>query len=168
MTDPITTGWPPSELMQDDCKALSKWLASRPDARRLVREVIARLDVAQTPDADSDWQGMDGAAAFRLIKHHADGWDDVGACMEAWRLANVEEVFAARINKWCNDMDAQQRECGRFRAFLNTDDVRAGLAAPLETCTEKSLICTCFEDMHRKSTLANHHGRGSLPPNGSA
>ena len=24
-----TTGWPPSELMQDDCKALSKWLARR-------------------------------------------------------------------------------------------------------------------------------------------
>lgn len=24
-----TTGWPPSALMQDDCKALSKWLAKR-------------------------------------------------------------------------------------------------------------------------------------------
>ena len=23
------TGWPPSALMQDDCKALSKWLAKR-------------------------------------------------------------------------------------------------------------------------------------------
>ena len=44
MTEPVTTGWPPSELMQDDCKALSKWLASRPDARRRVREAIARLD----------------------------------------------------------------------------------------------------------------------------
>ena len=27
------TGWPPG-LLQDDCAALSKWLASRPDARR--------------------------------------------------------------------------------------------------------------------------------------
>lgn len=27
MTEP--TGWPPSALMQDDCKALSKWLAKR-------------------------------------------------------------------------------------------------------------------------------------------
>lgn len=26
---PTTTGWPPSALMQDDCKALSKWLAKR-------------------------------------------------------------------------------------------------------------------------------------------
>lgn len=24
-----TTGWPPSLLMQDDCKELSKWLAVR-------------------------------------------------------------------------------------------------------------------------------------------
>lgn len=24
-----TTGWPPSLLMQDDCKGLSKWLAKR-------------------------------------------------------------------------------------------------------------------------------------------
>ena len=27
MTEP--TGWPPSALMQDDCKALSKWLAKQ-------------------------------------------------------------------------------------------------------------------------------------------
>ena len=27
MTEP--TGWPPSELIQDDCKELSKWLAQR-------------------------------------------------------------------------------------------------------------------------------------------
>lgn len=34
------TGWPPG-LLQDDHKGLSKWLASRPDARRRVREALA-------------------------------------------------------------------------------------------------------------------------------
>lgn len=37
------TGSPPG-LLQDDCKALSRWLASRPDARRIVRMVLAELD----------------------------------------------------------------------------------------------------------------------------
>ena len=33
------TGWPPG-LLQDDSKGLSKWLATRPDARRIVRENV--------------------------------------------------------------------------------------------------------------------------------
>ena len=37
------TGWPPG-LLQDDCAGLSKWLASRPDARRRVREALAAVD----------------------------------------------------------------------------------------------------------------------------
>lgn len=40
---PQRTGWPPG-LLQDDCKGLSKWLASRPDARRRVREALEHLD----------------------------------------------------------------------------------------------------------------------------
>jgi len=32
----MTTGWPPG-LLQDDCRKLSKWFASRPEARYLVR-----------------------------------------------------------------------------------------------------------------------------------
>lgn len=34
------TGWPPG-LLQDDCRGLSKWLASRPDARQRLREALA-------------------------------------------------------------------------------------------------------------------------------
>ena len=40
---PERTGWPPG-LLQDDCKGLSKWLASRPDARRRVREALEALE----------------------------------------------------------------------------------------------------------------------------
>lgn len=39
------TGWPPG-LLQDDCKKLSRWFASKPDARRRVREACA--DIART------------------------------------------------------------------------------------------------------------------------
>lgn len=39
----VNTGWPPG-LLQDDCKALSRWFASQPDARRRVREALAELE----------------------------------------------------------------------------------------------------------------------------
>ena len=29
----VTTGWPPQALMQDDCRELSIWFATRIDAR---------------------------------------------------------------------------------------------------------------------------------------
>lgn len=35
---PRKTGWPPPALAQDDCRALSKWFASKPDARMHVRD----------------------------------------------------------------------------------------------------------------------------------
>ena len=40
---PQTTGWPPG-MLQDDSRGLSRWLASRPDARRIVRETLEILD----------------------------------------------------------------------------------------------------------------------------
>jgi hypothetical protein len=36
---PPRTGWPPG-LLQDDCKKLSRWFASRIDARWVVRMVF--------------------------------------------------------------------------------------------------------------------------------
>ena len=36
------TGWPPG-LLQDDSRELSRWLASKPDARRRVREACADI-----------------------------------------------------------------------------------------------------------------------------
>lgn len=37
-----TTGWPPG-LLQDDCKKLSQWFASRIDARHVVRQVCREI-----------------------------------------------------------------------------------------------------------------------------
>jgi hypothetical protein len=73
------TGWPPG-LLQDDCRGLSKWLASQPDARRRVREAVAALEpVANNPDpyhlsrilhelagsASMCWEHVDRAGVFQ-------------------------------------------------------------------------------------------------------
>jgi hypothetical protein len=35
----MKTGWPPG-LLQDDCAKLSRWFASRPDARYVIRKLF--------------------------------------------------------------------------------------------------------------------------------
>lgn len=42
-------------------------------------------------DAAQQWAGMPGSTAWLLIDRHADGWDDIGAMMEAWLRANVKQ-----------------------------------------------------------------------------
>jgi hypothetical protein len=42
----MKTGWPPG-LLQDDCPKLSRWFASKPDARRMVR--LALLTLKEKP-----------------------------------------------------------------------------------------------------------------------
>ncbi len=61
------------------------------------RAAIAALE-AEPPKQEAerdwstaqDWRGMDGAIAWHLIDRHADGWDDVGAMMNAWLAAQAE------------------------------------------------------------------------------
>lgn len=40
---PAMTGWPPSPLLQDDSRPLARWLASRVDTRRGVREGVETI-----------------------------------------------------------------------------------------------------------------------------
>ena len=50
------TGWPPG-LLQDDSRELSRWLASKPDARRRVRETCA--DIARARQVrEGDGHGL--------------------------------------------------------------------------------------------------------------
>lgn len=43
---PPKTGWPAHKfLLQDDCSALSRWFASKPEARYLVRKWASALAV---------------------------------------------------------------------------------------------------------------------------
>lgn len=76
------TGWPPG-LLQDDCRGLSKWLASRPDARQRLREALAE----QAQDTDCHAQGicqrkpLTETSAERTLKRL--GYTDCGG--EFWK-----------------------------------------------------------------------------------
>ena len=69
------TGWPPG-LLQDDCRGLSKWLASRPDARQRLREALA--EPVQEPLTIERLR--DALVTSRIIPPAAvedpDGYDD--------------------------------------------------------------------------------------------
>jgi glutaredoxin len=41
LESPLKTGWPPG-LLQDDCSKLSRWFASRIDARETIRRVFRK------------------------------------------------------------------------------------------------------------------------------
>ena len=63
------TGWPPG-LLQDDCRGLSKWLASQPDARRRVREAVAALEQPEQAIPYAIWrQGFDAVRKHKEDKH---------------------------------------------------------------------------------------------------
>lgn len=47
-------------------------------------------------DAAQQWVGMPGSTAWLLIERHAEGWDDIGAMMDAWLRANVAHQLAQR------------------------------------------------------------------------
>lgn len=65
---------------------------------RTKRAYKAMLAVAPQPEHDrmtkeeaqaiQGWKGMDGAVAFHLIERHADGWEQIGAMMDAWLDVN--------------------------------------------------------------------------------
>ena len=57
------TGWPPG-LLQDDCRGLSKWLASRPDARQRLREALAE----QEQDTDCHAQGICQRSGYCIVQ----------------------------------------------------------------------------------------------------
>ena len=74
------------------------WCEARAaEALPQTRAAIAALE-AEPPKQEAerdwstaqDWRGMDGAIAWHLIDRHADGWDDVGAMMNAWLAAQAE------------------------------------------------------------------------------
>lgn len=63
------TGWPPG-LLQDDCRGLSKWLASQPDARRRVREAVAALEQPEraTITVQEAWEAAGGNPGIKATK----------------------------------------------------------------------------------------------------
>ena len=47
------TGWPPG-MLQDDCRPLSRWFASKPDARRHAREAAAQAKEQRRPPVNEE------------------------------------------------------------------------------------------------------------------
>lgn len=66
---PEHTGWPPG-MLQDDCRGLSIWLASKPDARRLAREAAAAI---QEPVYSREWFAKKASEAKDRIDRE---WSD--------------------------------------------------------------------------------------------
>jgi hypothetical protein len=65
----------------------------RADAQAVADAINAAAPEPPAPgvgeEGAQNWQGMDGAIAFHLIERHAEGWNQVGEMMEAWRAANT-------------------------------------------------------------------------------
>ncbi len=60
------TGWPMPELMQDDCRPLFRWFASKPDSRHLVR-IAAAVIVTHEPRINpSHW--VHAVGGFNVVK----------------------------------------------------------------------------------------------------
>lgn len=72
----MRTGWPPG-LLQDDDRGLSKWFASKPDARRLVRERCTEIEsehmnqhTEPEPTTDRELLELAAKAAGMSISDH--------------------------------------------------------------------------------------------------
>jgi hypothetical protein len=97
------TGWPPG-LLQDDCRGLSKWLASQPDARRRVREAVAALEQPQPEQEPVAWMDPNSGEVCRAhwLESHAPERDvDRFSCplyththppRREWRGLTEEEI----------------------------------------------------------------------------
>lgn len=58
LNDLLRTGWPPG-LLQDDCYKLAHWFSTRPDARRIVRQVAAEHELLRTNTSPLREHGQD-------------------------------------------------------------------------------------------------------------
>jgi hypothetical protein len=107
----------------------------RADAQAVADAINAAAPEPPAPgvgeEGAQNWQGMDGAIAFHLIDRHAEGWNQVGEMMEAWRAANtpapsagvsVSEVTPAEIMAACNTIYPQfDHYSGDTRADIRRD-----------------------------------------------
>lgn len=76
----MRTGWPPG-LLQDDDRGLSKWFASKPDARRLVRERCKEIESEHMnqhtePEPTTDRELLELAAKAAGYRLEWDGSPD--------------------------------------------------------------------------------------------
>lgn len=125
-----TTGWPPG-LLQDDDRGLSRWFASRPDARYQLRKTMTTqpeaLRLAELCEGSANagsaepWTRRQAAAELRRL-HQSE--------REAWRYADELEQSRKAL------LEALERLVGMAETFsdeLHKDhpdvvDARAAIA----------------------------------------
>ena len=74
----LRTGWPPG-LMQDDSRELSRWFASRIDARRCGRVRVMEIDVSN--------QSTGCPLEKALAQARAEGWESGFYAGQSWMIA---------------------------------------------------------------------------------
>lgn len=97
-----TTGWPAPALMQDHCPGLSKWLASRPNAKQEARRAVQKkimCKVDTSPEAlraAASNVGYEEAAILRAVaaEKEAQGWQPIETA-----------PFAKRVLLWWRTAD---------------------------------------------------------------
>ncbi len=76
-----TTGWPPG-LLQDDCKKLSQWFASRINARHVVRQVCSEIRQKRMEKEMSDKQPE--TQGYGIWDMNIDGQRIMGFTPKQW------------------------------------------------------------------------------------
>lgn len=93
----MRTGWPPG-LLQDDGRWLSKWFASKPDARRLVRERCTEIESEHMnqhtePEPTTDRELLEPAAK-------AAGWTWWRSKHGYWNLTEPDGTTRSACHGW--------------------------------------------------------------------
>ena len=94
------TGWPTPPLMQDDNPQLSRWFATRPDARYVFKRNIQMTAITKTQmvnacvDYETDWffdrEPAEQREVFRHIQLHG---------FEGFNKISDEDLFATCVHK---------------------------------------------------------------------
>lgn len=108
------TGWP-QELLQDDSRELSRWFASRIDARRCVRVRLMEIDVKIYGKRDHEAQGtyyikhIDAMTRERLESKSSIAGELAHRDIEIDVLTNALWKACGDNEKLVNDYIASQR-----------------------------------------------------------
>jgi len=102
MTTPPKTGWPQPALAQDDLRGLFRWFASKPDARRRVRESAGSCcdQHAETLPHGCN-QGRACPERTRRVQEHELRWtDELRQCAASGQMSAAQIAAHARAGEF--------------------------------------------------------------------
>lgn len=109
-----TTGWPPG-LLQDDCKKLSQWFASRIDARHVVRQVCREIRQKRMEKEMSDKQPE--AQGYGIWDMNIDGQRIMGFTPQQWfdREEQHQSAIERKDALLRQALDALENHAGNYK-----------------------------------------------------